>query len=77
MADTITSTNTPPIISTTQTVPMPEVTQFLLELDALKRVDRKSYVPQTGRLKNSAEHFAFRNDVTYQKIQNTGTDKGH
>ena len=66
MADTITSTNTPPIIYTTQTVPMPEVNQFLLELDALKRVDRKSYVPQTGRLENSAEHFALRNDVTYQ-----------
>jgi len=32
------------------------VTQFLLELDALKRVNRRSYVTQTDRLENSAEH---------------------
>ena len=77
MADMITSKNVSPIIPTTQTVPMPEVTQFLLELDALKRVEPKSYVPQTGRRENSAEHFACRNEVTYQQIQNTATGKGH
>ncbi|PNK61065.1 HD domain-containing protein [Psychrobacter sp. FDAARGOS_221] len=33
-----------------------DVTHFLLELDALKRVSRRSYVPQTTRLENSAEH---------------------
>lgn len=33
-----------------------EVTQFLLELDALKRVNRRSYVTETDRLENSAEH---------------------
>ncbi|WP_019672173.1 HD domain-containing protein [Psychrobacter lutiphocae] len=33
-----------------------EVTHFLLELDALKRVNRRSYVTQTTRLENSAEH---------------------
>ena len=33
-----------------------EVTHFLLELDALKRVNRRSYVTQTTRRENSAEH---------------------
>ncbi|MGO2278084.1 MULTISPECIES: HD domain-containing protein [unclassified Psychrobacter] len=33
-----------------------EVTHFLLELDALKRVNRRSYVTQTTRKENSAEH---------------------
>ncbi|WP_296402196.1 HD family hydrolase [Psychrobacter sp.] len=33
-----------------------EVSKYLLELDALKRVNRRSYVPQTDRLENSAEH---------------------
>ena len=32
------------------------VTHFLLELDALKRIDRRSYVTRTTRLENSAEH---------------------
>ena len=32
------------------------VTHFLLELDALKRVNRRSYVTGTTRLENSAEH---------------------
>lgn len=32
------------------------VTHFLLELDALKQVDRRSYVTGTTRLENSAEH---------------------
>ncbi|MFT0773016.1 HD domain-containing protein [Psychrobacter aquimaris] len=33
-----------------------DVTHFLLELDALKRVNRRSYVTQTTRHENSAEH---------------------
>nr|WP_317200549.1 HD domain-containing protein [uncultured Psychrobacter sp.] len=33
-----------------------EITEFLLELDALKRVDRRSYVTGTTRRENSAEH---------------------
>ena len=33
-----------------------DVTHFLLELDALKRVNRRSYVTETTRLENSAEH---------------------
>ena len=33
-----------------------DVTHFLLELDALKRVNRRSYVTQTTRTENSAEH---------------------
>jgi putative hydrolase of HD superfamily len=32
------------------------VTHFLLELDALKRVNRRSYVTSTTRRENSAEH---------------------
>lgn len=32
------------------------VTHFLLELDALKRVNRRSYVTHTTRRENSAEH---------------------
>ena len=33
-----------------------DVTHFLLELDALKRVNRRSYVTDTDRRENSAEH---------------------
>ncbi|WP_041758067.1 HD domain-containing protein [Psychrobacter arcticus] len=33
-----------------------DVTHFLLELDALKRVNRRSYVTGANRLENSAEH---------------------
>lgn len=33
-----------------------DVTRFLLELDALKRVNRRSYVTHTTRRENSAEH---------------------
>lgn len=33
-----------------------DVTHFLLELDALKRVNRRSYVTHTSRRENSAEH---------------------
>ncbi len=35
---------------------MEDVTHFLLELDALKRVNRRSYVTNTDRRENSAEH---------------------
>ncbi|MDN6275355.1 HD domain-containing protein [Psychrobacter sp.] len=37
-------------------VDIDDVTHFLLELDALKRVNRRSYVTQTTRKENSAEH---------------------
>jgi len=37
-------------------VDVKDVTHFLLELDALKRVNRRSYVTGTTRLENSAEH---------------------
>ena len=39
-----------------QRIKIDDVTHFLLELDALKRVDRRSYVTGTTRLENSAEH---------------------
>ena len=57
-----------------------DVTHFLLELDALKRVNRRSYVTQTTRLENSAEHSwhlamacwsiaeSFALDVNYEKL---------
>ena len=35
---------------------MENLLTFLLELDALKLVERKSYVPNSDRLENSAEH---------------------
>jgi len=35
---------------------MEDITHFLLELDALKRVNRRSYVTNTDRCENSAEH---------------------
>ena len=38
------------------TIDISHVTDFLLELDALKRVNRRSYVMGTTRLENSAEH---------------------
>jgi len=40
----------------TSHIDIDDVTHFLLELDALKRVDRRSYVTQTTRKENSAEH---------------------
>ncbi|WP_435949726.1 HD domain-containing protein [Psychrobacter sp. DM8] len=43
-----------PTLASTSTVD--EITEFLLELDALKRVDRRSYVTGTTRRENSAEH---------------------
>ena len=56
------------------------VTHFLLELDALKRVSRRSYVTGTTRLENSAEHSwhlamacwsiaeLFKLDVNHEKL---------
>ncbi|MGP4865291.1 HD domain-containing protein [Psychrobacter sp. T6-5] len=38
------------------TIDIEDVTHFLLELDALKRVNRRSYVTHTTRRENSAEH---------------------
>ncbi len=38
------------------TIDIDDVTHFLLELDALKRVNRRSYVTNTTRQENSAEH---------------------
>ena len=40
----------------TSPIDIDDVTHFLLELDALKRVNRRSYVTQTTRKENSAEH---------------------
>ena len=40
----------------TSHIDIDDVTHFLLELDALKRVNRRSYVTQTTRKENSAEH---------------------
>ena len=40
----------------TSHIDIDDVTHFLLELDALKRVSRRSYVTQTTRKENSAEH---------------------
>ena len=57
-----------------------DVTHFLLELDALKRINRRSYVTETTRLENSAEHSwhlamacwsiaeSFELDVNYEKL---------
>ena len=56
------------------------VTHFLLELDALKRIDRRSYVTRTTRKENSAEHSwhlamacwsiaeLFELDLNYEKL---------
>jgi len=48
----ISSTNS----ESTSHIEIDDVTHFLLELDALKRVNRRSYVTQTTRKENSAEH---------------------
>ncbi|MGP5502943.1 HD domain-containing protein [Psychrobacter faecalis] len=42
--------------ATAANIDIDDVTHFLLELDALKRVNRRSYVTKTNRLENSAEH---------------------
>ncbi|CAA0119835.1 Uncharacterised protein [BD1-7 clade bacterium] len=36
--------------------PLDTVTQFLLEVDALKTIDRRTYIKGGSRLENSAEH---------------------
>lgn len=63
-----------------ETVNIEDLTQFLLQLDALKRVNRRSYVTQTHRLENSAEHSwhlamacwsiaeLFKLDVNHEKL---------
>lgn len=65
-------------VSTTANIE--EITHFLLELDALKRVDRRSYVTGTTRKENSAEHSwhlamacwsiaeLFKLDVNHEKL---------
>ena len=57
-----------------------DVTHFLLELDALKSINRRSYVTQTTRRENSAEHSwhlamacwsiaeAFELDVNHERL---------
>ncbi|MGP4734938.1 MULTISPECIES: HD domain-containing protein [unclassified Psychrobacter] len=64
----------------TSHIDIDDVTHFLLELDALKRVNRRSYVTQTTRKENSAEHSwhlamacwsiaeLFALDVNYEKL---------
>lgn len=66
--------------NSTSTIDIDDVTHFLLELDALKRVNRRSYVTGTTRLENSAEHSwhlamacwsiaeSFELDVNYEKF---------
>ncbi|GAA0806000.1 HD domain-containing protein [Psychrobacter piscatorii] len=53
------SSNTPMSLTdqkSAATIDIEDVTHFLLELDALKRVNRRSYVTDTDRRENSAEH---------------------
>ena len=53
------SSNTPVSLTdqkSAATIDIEDVTHFLLELDALKRVNRRSYVTHTTRRENSAEH---------------------
>lgn len=53
------SSNTPMSLTNPKaaaTIDIDDVTHFLLELDALKRVNRRSYVTNTTRKENSAEH---------------------
>ena len=53
------SSNTSPLLTdqnAATTIDIEDVTHFLLELDALKRVNRRSYVTNTDRRENSAEH---------------------
>lgn len=69
-----------PKSTTNKALSMTEITEFLLELDALKRVNRRSYVTQTTRLENSAEHSwhlamacwsiaeLFQLDVNHEKL---------
>ena len=53
------SSNTSPLLTdqnAATTIDIEDVTHFLLELDTLKRVNRRSYVTNTDRRENSAEH---------------------
>lgn len=53
------SLNTPMLMTNpalAKNIDIDDVTHFLLELDALKRVNRRSYVTNTSRRENSAEH---------------------
>lgn len=64
----------------TSQIKIEDVTHFLLELDALKRVNRRSYVTGTTRRENSAEHSwhlamacwsiaeQFKLDVDYERL---------
>lgn len=64
----------------TSQIKIEDVTHFLLELDALKRVNRRSYVTGTTRRENSAEHSwhlamacwsiaeQFNLDVNYERL---------
>ena len=45
-----------PLLKFASKIDIDDVTHFLLELDALKRINRRSYVTSTNRLENSAEH---------------------
>ena len=45
-----------PFCDANPSIDIDDVTHFLLELDALKRVNRRSYVTETTRLENAAEH---------------------
>lgn len=45
-----------PLSEANSSIDIDDVTHFLLELDALKRVSRRSYVTQTTRRENAAEH---------------------
>ncbi|MGP4971456.1 HD domain-containing protein [Psychrobacter aquimaris] len=45
-----------PNLNLASKIDIDDVTHFLLELDALKRVNRRSYVTDTDRRENSAEH---------------------
>lgn len=67
-------------LTQTNNININDVTHFLLQLDALKRVNRRSYVTQTTRLENSAEHSwhlamacwsiaeLFKLDVNHEKL---------
>ena len=66
--------------NTASKIDIDDVTHFLLELDALKRVNRRSYVTHTTRHENSAEHSwhlamacwsiaeQFELDVSHEKL---------
>lgn len=65
---------------TNASIDVDDITHFLLELDALKRINRRSYVTNTTRRENSAEHSwhlamacwsiadLFELDVSHEKL---------